>query len=33
VRYRTLAGPLAVDVAYAERTNGVRLALSVAIAF
>lgn len=33
VRYRTLAGPLAVDVAYAERTNGVRVHFSVAIAF
>jgi translocation and assembly module TamA len=33
VRYRTLAGPLALDVAYAEKTNGVRLAFSIAIAF
>jgi translocation and assembly module TamA len=33
VRYRTLAGPLAVDVAYGDRTNGVRLSFSVAIAF
>ncbi len=33
VRYRTLAGPLAVDVAYADRTNGVRVHFSVAIAF
>ena len=32
-RYRTLAGPLAVDVAYADRTNGVRLHFSIAIAF
>lgn len=32
-RYRTLAGPLAVDVAYADRTNGVRVHFSVAIAF
>lgn len=33
VRYRTLAGPVAVDVAYADRTNGVRVHFSVAIAF
>jgi len=33
VRYRTLAGPLAVDVAYADRTNGVRVHFSIAIAF
>jgi translocation and assembly module TamA len=33
VRYRTLAGPLAVDVAYANQTNSVRLAFSIAIAF
>jgi len=32
-RYRTLAGPLAVDVAYGDRTNGVRVHFSVAIAF
>ena len=33
VRYRTLAGPLALDVAYGELTNGVRVHFSVAIAF
>jgi len=32
-RYRTLAGPLAVDVAWADRTGGVRVHFSVAIAF
>jgi translocation and assembly module TamA len=32
-RYRTLAGPLALDVAWADRTHGVRLHFSVAIAF
>ena len=33
VRWRTLAGPLAVDVAYGERDKQVRLHFSVAIAF
>lgn len=33
VRYRTPAGPLAVDVAYGERERQVRLHFSVAIAF
>jgi translocation and assembly module TamA len=33
VRYRTLAGPLAVDVAWADRTGGVRVHFSIAIAF
>ena len=32
-RYRTLAGPIAVDVAWADRTHSVRVHLSVAIAF
>ncbi len=32
-RYRTLAGPLALDVAYADRTNGVRVHFSINIAF
>jgi translocation and assembly module TamA len=32
-RYRTLAGPLAVDVAWADRTRGVRAHFSIAIAF
>lgn len=32
-RYRTLAGPLAVDVAWADRTHGLRVHFSVAIAF
>ncbi len=32
-RYRTLAGPIAVDVAYADRTGGVRVHFAVAIAF
>jgi len=32
-RYRTLAGPLAVDVAWADRTGGVRVHFSIAIAF
>jgi len=32
-RYRTLAGPLAVDVAWADRTGGVRVAFNVSIAF
>jgi translocation and assembly module TamA len=32
-RYRTLAGPLALDVAYGDRTHGVRVHFSVAIAF
>ena len=32
-RYRTLAGPLALDVAYADRTNGLRVHFSIAIAF
>ena len=32
-RYRTLAGPLAVDVAWADRTHGVRVHFSIAIAF
>ena len=33
VRWRTLAGPLAVDLAYGERDKQVRLHFSVAIAF
>jgi translocation and assembly module TamA len=33
VRYRTPAGPLAVDVAYGERERQVRVHFSVAIAF
>lgn len=33
VRYRTLAGPLALDLAWADRTGGLRLHFSVAIAF
>ena len=33
VRWRTLAGPLAVDVAYGERDKQVRVHFSVAIAF
>lgn len=33
VRWRTIAGPLAVDVAYGEREKQVRLQFSVAIAF
>ena len=33
VRWRTLAGPLAVDVAYGEREKQFRLHFSVAIAF
>ena len=33
VRWRTLAGPLAVDVAYGEREKQLRLHFSVAIAF
>ncbi len=33
VRWRTLAGPLAVDVAYGERDKQLRLHFSVAIAF
>jgi translocation and assembly module TamA len=33
VRYRTLAGPLAVDVAYGERERQIRVHFSVAIAF
>lgn len=33
VRWRTLAGPLAVDVAYGEREKKIRLHFSVAIAF
>jgi len=32
-RYRTLAGPLALDVAWADRTHSVRVHFSVAIAF
>jgi translocation and assembly module TamA len=32
-RYRTLAGPIAVDVAWADQTHGVRVHFSVAIAF
>lgn len=32
-RYRTLAGPLALDVAYGDRTNSVRVHFSIAIAF
>jgi translocation and assembly module TamA len=32
-RYRTLAGPLALDVAYADRTNDLRVHFSIAIAF
>ena len=32
-RYRTLAGPLAVDVAWADRTHGLRVHFSIAIAF
>ena len=32
-RYRTPAGPLAVDVAYGARENQVRVHFSVAIAF
>lgn len=32
-RYRTLAGPIAVDLAYGERDRSVRLHFSVAIAF
>jgi len=32
-RYRTLAGPLAVDVAWADRTHKVRVHFSIAIAF
>jgi translocation and assembly module TamA len=32
-RYRTLAGPLALDVAWADRTHGVRLHFAIAIAF
>ncbi len=33
VRWRTVAGPLAVDVAYGEREKRIRLHFSVAIAF
>jgi translocation and assembly module TamA len=33
VRYRTPAGPLAIDVAYGERERQVRVHFSVAIAF
>jgi translocation and assembly module TamA len=33
MRYRTLAGPLALDVAYADRTNDVRVHFSINIAF
>jgi translocation and assembly module TamA len=33
VRYRTRAGPLAVDVAYGERERQVRVHFSIAIAF
>jgi len=33
VRYRTLAGPVALDVAWADRTHGARVHFSVAIAF
>ena len=33
VRWRTLAGPLAVDVAYGEREKQFRVQFSVAIAF
>ena len=32
-RYRTLAGPLALDVAYADRNNDFRVHFSIAIAF
>ncbi len=32
-RYRTIAGPLALDLAWADRTGGLRLHFSVAIAF
>ena len=32
-RYRTLAGPLALDVAWADRTHGVRLHFAINIAF
>ena len=32
-RYRTLAGPLAVDVAWADRTHGLRVHFFVSIAF
>ena len=33
VRYRTLAGPLAVDLAWADRTHGLRVHFTFAIAF
>jgi len=33
VRYRTIAGPLAVDLAWGDRTGSLRLHFSVAIAF
>jgi len=32
-RYRTLAGPIALDVAWADRTHGVRVHFAIAIAF
>ena len=32
-RWRTPAGPLAIDVAYADRDHKVRLVFSVAVAF
>lgn len=33
VRYRTLAGPIAVDVAWGDRTHGIRVHFAIAIAF
>jgi len=33
VRYKTAAGPLALDVAYAERDRKFRLSFSVSVAF
>jgi translocation and assembly module TamA len=32
-RYRTLAGPLALDVAWADRTHSVRVHFAINIAF